>query len=408
MSIEDIADRELPRLEKLIEERKSGWVSNLSRSKAALLVIAVLVFLFQIRNLPEKLAGQSLDASIAAQQRKDARSVRLIVINDSDYQSRFSATSPLNPDTLSKLLEAIATGGAKALIVDIDTSASPFAVMKAPSIPTIWVADGQATTDGKFTVDRPLGGREMPAGSIWALALVPNDDRGIVRSYRRLYELKDGNIAESPGYAMARLLNAARIDHSVVSRTSSERFLDYQYRFLPNKAGDVLSDATSKSWRDISMFKDQVVVVGATYRAARDRYATPAGLLYGCEIVAQEAEAEIDGTSIPSASRWLTGCLLVLGGLATMALYHRFSLCIAFLLSLLFVPLLSIASNWILFHRFAAWGAMVPLISAVIVAELYAEASLYLDLLKKVSAIKSQSRSEAVVSDDSEALPGPS
>ena len=156
------------------------------------------------------------------------------------------------------------------------------------------------------------------------------------------------------------------------------------------------------------MFKDQVVVVGATYRAARDRYATPAGLLYGCEIVAQEAEAEIDGTSIPSASRWLTGCLLVLGGLATMALYHRFSLRIAFLLSLLFVPLLSIASNWILFHRFAAWGAMVPLISAVIVAELYAEASLYLDLLKKVSAIKSQSRSEAVVSDDSEALPGPS
>jgi hypothetical protein len=47
------------------------------------------------------------------------------------------------------------------------------------------------------------------------------------------------------------------------------------------------------------------------------------------------------------------------------------SLRLAFLASLLFIPLLSIASNWILFHRFAAWGAMVPLVSAVIVVELY-------------------------------------
>jgi CHASE2 domain-containing sensor protein len=58
--------------------------------------------------------------------------------------------------------------------------------------------------------------------------------------------------------------------------------------FHPNYARDVLLDATDGSWKSISMFKDQIVVVGATYAAARDRYATPAGLVDGCEIVAQQ------------------------------------------------------------------------------------------------------------------------
>ena len=406
MSIGDIADHELPRLEKLIEERKSGLLSGLSRSKPALLVIAILVFLFQIRSLPEKLAGQSLDSSIAAQQHTEARSVRLVAIDDADYSNLFSATSPLNPEVFSKLLQAIAAGHPRAIIVDIDTSAPSFASMEVPSIPTVWAADGQQSKGGKFAMVRPLGGRELPRGSVAAIALVPNDERGIVRSYRRIYELEDG-VAESPGYAMLRLLDPTPTANSMAG-TQNERFLDFRYSFSPNRASNVLLDSAAESWKDISLFRDQVVVVGATYRAARDRYATPAGLLYGCEIVAQEAEAEIDGTSIPSASRWLTGCLLVLGGLATVALYHWFSLRFAFLMSLLFIPLLSIASNWILFHRFAAWGAMVPLVSAVIVAELYAEASLYLELLKKISAPNAKTSSEPVASDDSEALPGPS
>jgi hypothetical protein len=58
--------------------------------------------------------------------------------------------------------------------------------------------------------------------------------------------------------------------------------------------------------------------------------------------------------------------------------------------SLALVPALSIASNWILFHRFAAWGAMVPLVIAVIVAELYSKATLYLAFYQKVATLKTQ------------------
>lgn len=236
------------------------------------------------------------------------------------------------------------------------------------------------------------------------LALVPNDDREIVRGYHRTYELEDGNRSESPGYAVSRLLGSP----VPTSTLRDERFLDFRYQFKISRASDVLSDSKSQSWRDIAIFKNQVVVIGGTYRTARDRHATPAGLLCGSQIVAQEAEAELSGTSIPSANRWLTGLLMVIGGLATVALYHWSSLRVAFLSSLLFIPLLSIVSNWILFRRFASWGAMVPLVSAVIVVELYTKASFYLSFYKKVSALRLQRLSDSEICEDSEAIPGPS
>jgi hypothetical protein len=86
----------------------------------------------------------------------------------------------------------------------------------------------------------------------------------------------------------------------------------------------------------------------------------------------------------------MTGLLMVLGGLATLAVYHWLKFRQAFLVSLALIPILSIASNWILFHRLAAWGAMVPLVIAVIVAELYSKAALYLTFYQKVATLKTK------------------
>lgn len=408
MSIDDIANRELPHLVKVIEERKSGWAARLSKSKLALFVIAVLVFLFQIRDLPDKFASQSLDAAVAVQQHVLPSSVALVVIDDDDYLQLFSETSPLNPETFSKLLETVAAGDAKAIVVDIETSSSKFATMQVPTIRTVWATAGTRNHDGTYTVKPPLGGRVLPPGSISALALVPNDDRGIVRSYRRIYMLKGGEIVASPGYALAALLKG---DSRVAEKTggSNDRYLDFRYDFRrPFKAGNILKDAESASWPDLQIFKDKTVVIGATYWASRDRYASPAGPRFGCEIVAQEVQSELDGRSIAPASRWLTGLLLVLGGLTTVAVYHWFKLRTAFVVSLILIPVLSFISNWIWFHRLSAWGAMVPLVSAVIMTELYAQATLYLELFKKVSTLKSHASADPGANDDSEAIAGPS
>ncbi len=408
MSIDDIADRELPHLLTIIEKQKTGWVSALSRSKLALLAIAVLVVLFQSRGLPGKFAAESLDAAVAVQQHFPSDIVSLLVIDDDAYLNLFADTSPLNPEIFSKLLEAVATGGAKAIVVDVETSDSRFATMKVPAIPTVWGMVGMRNDKGSYTVRPPLGGRVLPSGSVSAIALVPIDDRGIVRGYRRLYRRTDGSVTASPGYALATLLRG----NSPVSEDTpreNERYLDFRYDFRKAfKARDVISDAKFTSWHALQMFNNKVVVIGGTYWASRDRYATPSGPLSGCEIVAQEVQAELDGTSIAPASRSLTGLLLVLGGLATVVVYHWLKLRAAFVLSLILIPLLSITSNWILFHRLSMWGAMVPLVSAVLMVQLYAQASLYLQALKKITDAKSPIDSEPTGIDEPVALAGPS
>ena len=387
MDANDILDHEIARLQGFIENRKFPFLRRLSHSRPALITIAILVVVFQLRTMPETLANDSLDAAIAVEQPVQAKSVRLVTIDDDDYKVKFHSRSPLDPDVLSKMLVAVARGHARAIVVDIDTSDPSFQSMVTPQIPIVWNVSGEQLEDGTFKLDAPLGGRALPPGSAEALAVAPRDDRGIVRGYQHMYPLETGGTVDSPGYAAARIVAG----HEPVESASSEgttHYLDYRYRFVPIKARDLLSDADSPTWENMALFDGQVVVVGGAYRVARDEYSTPRGLMNGCEIVAQAAAAEIDGTFIGSVSRWMTGLLMILGGLATLAVYHWLKFKQAFLVSLGLIPALSIASNWVLFHRFAAWGAMIPLVIAVIVAELYSKATLYLAFYQKVATLK--------------------
>jgi len=388
MTADDILDREIGRLQGFVENHKLPFTRRLSHSKPALFTIAILVLLFQLRNFPETLANSSLDAAIAIQRPVQSRSVRLVAIDDQDYAAMFHSRSPLDPSALANILSAVAKAHPRAIVVDIDTSDASFRDMATPAIPIVWNVSGDQASDGKFSLDPPLGGRQMPSGSVAALAIAPQDERGIVRGYQHIYPLESGGSVDSPGFAAARIL-AGHAPEDLANTTSEMHFLDYRYRFPPIKTRDLVQNAQSEAWEKMALFNGQVVVLGGMYRVARDQYATPKGLMNGCEIIAQAVAAEIEGTTISSASRWLTGLLMIAGGLITLAVYHWLKFRTAFLISLALIPTLSIASNWILFHRFAAWGAMIPLVIAVIVAELYSKAALYLAFYQKVAELKS-------------------
>src|SRR5947209_3366283 len=96
MSLDDILEHELVRLQGFIENRRFSFLQRLSHSKAALLVIAVMLVIFQMRNLPEQLANSSLDAAIAVEKPSPPKSARLVVIDDDDYKDLFHARSPLD------------------------------------------------------------------------------------------------------------------------------------------------------------------------------------------------------------------------------------------------------------------------------------------------------------------------
>jgi hypothetical protein len=383
----DILDREIARLEEIIAKGRLSFLPRISQSKPALLTIAAFVLLFQMRHLPEQLANSSLDAAIAVQAPTAARSVRLVTIDDADYATLFHARSPLDPRVLSQLLSAVAAAAPRAIVVDLDTEDESFRDMPTPAVPTVWNVSGEELAGGRLTVAKPLGGRPLAAGSVRALAMAPRDERGVVRGYPHSYQVQDGGAVDSPGYAAARMVAGGEPPESG-HHMHEMHFLDYRYRFATIKARDLLADAASPAWHELGFFRGQVVVIGGTYRVARDLYATPRGLLNGCEIIAQAAAAEIEGTFISPVNRVLTGLLMIAGGLATLAVYHWLAFRKAFLVSLIMIPVLSIGANWILFHRFAAWGVMVPLVVAVIVAELYSKAALYLAFYQRVSSLK--------------------
>jgi CHASE2 domain-containing sensor protein len=386
MNTDDILDHEISRLQGFIENRRFSFFERLSHSRPALLAITVMILVFQMRHMPEQLANSSLDAAITAERPVPARSARLVVIDDDDYKTMFHARSPLDADALAAVLAAVAKGHPKAMVIDIDTSDPSFRTMPVPNVPTVWNVAGEEMGDGSFKLDAPLGGRGLSPGSTVALAIAPRDERGIVRGYQHMYALQGGGMVDSPGYAAAKIV-AGHPPEDPANHTGQTHYLDFRYQFAPIRARDLLQDAQSPQWEKMALFNGQVVVVGGEYRAARDQYATPKGLMDGCAIVAQAVAAEIENTYISPASRWLTGLLMIAGGLATLAIYHFFKFRAAFLVSLVMVPVLSIASNWILFHRFAAWGAMVPLVIAVIIAELYSKAALYLAFYQKVAKL---------------------
>jgi len=386
MTLDDILDKEVTRLQTYLEAGRFSFLGSLARSKATLLVIALLVIVFQMRNLPQTLASSSLDAAISIQSPAAPGAVRLVTIDDQDYANLFKAHSPLDPTVLGQLLSAIAVGQPRAIVVDIDTSDSSFGTMRVPSIPIVWNVSGDQHSDGKFTLDKPLGGRPLAPEWVVALAVMPRDDRGIVRGYQEAYPLEGGGAVPSPGHAVAQLAGMTR------PRDRADglpiEYLDFRYQFSQIKARDLLADAGAPSWSSLGAFKNQVVVIGGAYRVARDEYATPKGIMDGCLIVAEATESEIDGTLIHPASRWMTGLMMILAGLAILAVYHWLALRVAFVVSLVMVPLLSVIANWVLFHRLAAWGALVPLVVAVIVVELYSKAAIYLTFYERLKAVK--------------------
>src|SRR5436309_14452450 len=100
----------------------------------------------------------------------------------------------------------------------------------------------------------------------------------------------------------------------------------------------------------------------------------------GAEIVAQATEAEIENTGVLPVSTGVAGVLQLGAGLTVVVLYRYAGLRTAFLTSLALVPALSIAASLLLFHRPGLWVALMPILIALLVTELYGNAALYLAL----------------------------
>lgn len=243
------------------------------------------------------------------------------------------------------------------IVVDIDTSDPQFKNLKIPAGQwVIWNADGIAheLEGGKkkasigstmFEVQPPLGGVEgrVPGPTErFALAVAQMDDRGSIREYLRTYDVliqgkneqqpPSRSLYISPAYAVKQIYDQENgtsytnssdgWDGPLQKLSDSENVLTFvqSYQVPSYPMREILKDQAedAEKWKKMALFKGQVVVLGGTYRAARDVDFTAYGkALAGCEVVGNQIEAELRNTSLAAKAKvriaWSIGlCGLVL------------------------------------------------------------------------------------------------
>jgi CHASE2 domain-containing sensor protein len=361
----------------------------------------LLGYLFHHSSPGHLLDGLALDSLLLLHAPRPVEDVVVVAIDDTDYEQLFADRSPLDVGQLEALLSAVARGRPRVIGVDLDTSASEFASLGSlardiDGIPVVWATDAIPDADGDHGHPRfaPVGllGRPVHDGDRAGVALVPLDADGVVRRYRRCFTLAhhgEPGALPSVGHALAAAPATATCtaeeDEPLVFNFAGDR-----YRIPTIPARHVLTMAESAGFAEDGVLRDKVVVVGGTWRVARDSYVTPVGLVPGVEVVAQAAATELHGGGVRPIDAWLAFVADVLLGLGLLWIGYRLSFRRALLAGLLLLLAGPIAISLLFFSAFSHWFSFVPLLIGLYAHFLFEHGREYMHLHARNEALKAE------------------
>ena len=132
-------------------------------------------------------------------------------------------------------------------------------------------------------------------------------------------------------------------------------------------ASDVIPLSAAPEWSQRQLLKDRIVLLGGTYRSARDKYATPFGDMYGVEVLGNILASEMTNATVKEAglAMFIIADLLLGFGMITIAYYlPRFwSLPATFFGA----PIIAMALNMLLFVGWRYYLSFMPVVVGVIV-----------------------------------------
>jgi CHASE2 domain len=208
----------------------------------------------------------------------------IVSITDTDYREMFQEVSPLNPDSVRRLLAAIAAGDPRIIGVDLDTSDPAWLKVSIPEEwPIVWGRGASCRNPCADDDDiqlRGVLGRQPPTVRSGLTAL-EEDRHHNVRSYRRVFGTMAG-----PSSAFAWLLSRADSGEVALapdSPRSASPSLLIDFRFgspWRYSAREILTAPKG-------VLRHKFVLLGGTFEYGRDRHDTPLGPMSGLEIHAQ-------------------------------------------------------------------------------------------------------------------------
>lgn len=365
---------------------KSSSERRLLRATPVILAVSLVTFLLGHWGWLSPVETTVLDTWLRLKQPEDVQEIVIVEIADDDYAELFHQTSPLDPQVLRKVIDAIAKGGPRVIGVDLDTSAPSFATfeMSADWPAVIWARDAQQKPGEESLRPSPiLGGANRSATS--GLSLLPQDRDGIFRRYRHVFPAgsEEQEMLDSFPWAIAKAYlkeSQEAPEEEVVLNFSGDR-----YAFRKMRASHVLQLSESPGWRQESPVRGKICLLGGTYRAARDEYPTPLGPMAGVQLMAQAVATDLRHGGIGDANELAMILLEMLGGYFLVVVHHRFRLRTALIISLIGIPTMAMVASYLAFSSFGLWANAVPLFTAVLIHQLYDHAREYRKMMEELS-----------------------
>lgn len=298
----------------------------------ALLAAVILIAFFTNTDQYRSIEKTILDFQMRWNMPKEESNVAVVEITDDDYYKIFEGRSPLNPSKLTHLISAIAFGQPCVIGVDISTYDPPFKDMETPESwpPVIWVRD--ISEESLSVNDKPspkdvLGGKDAAFNQEAGLALLIEDDHGVVRRYRRMIETTEGRLPSFPWviYQQSRK-SCPGIATSDLEESAESLTINYsrgqeginRKRML---ASHVLELASSPEELEKDL-KGKIVLLGGSY-AGQDFHDTPIGRMPGVINMANTIETELRGGGWPQPPIFLMVFFILFEGIAIVFLFDK-------------------------------------------------------------------------------------
>jgi CHASE2 domain-containing sensor protein len=388
-------------------------METLSRSKFLKYFVAGLcwmIFSSLLNNainkswLIKRMETANLDALFSGKKLEVSKDIFVVLVTDDDYNSPdFKGASPLNPASLIKIIEAILKCDPKVLGVDFDTSAWTDKQIDTGGVPVVWAREALGKP-GKLTLGKALGGTEDICSGV--PAYFPDED-GFVREYEEYIEGAGGQYYPSLALNLAEVYkdpnggSACRHQTSQLGKGNSVEpqlinFLGQNYAFDHLSSEALVQLANSPAWLSSNPLKGKIVLLGGSYRAARDAYPTPFGYLDGVDIIANTVQSRLPGSALNQGPQWLTIFGYLEGVVLLAGLYFvpkNWSL----LITVLTGPIYALAINWLAFQWAGAFISFVPCLVGIFVHQVITHIKAYrklerenLELQKQVQELRQE------------------
>jgi hypothetical protein len=303
---------------------------------------------------------------------KGTSDVALVVIDDEDYQKLFQSQSPLAPETLQYLINAIALGRPKVIGVDIDTSDLQFKSLEIPEWwpPLVWQRSVQDYPGSNIQTEKPqavniLGGRDPSLNANSGLALLIDTEGNVTRRYQREIDTTSGILPSFP-WAIISKFNSIKTKN--LRPSTEELVIRYsgganRFRF---SASRLLELYKGGGWTGHSPIEGRIVLLGGSYGVG-DRHETPLGTMTGVEVLSNVIETELSGGGHHPPNTLVIILLLSFEGFGTVFIFHRLKFSKALAWSVPGMILLSAACSLLAYGSLTQLPYFLLLLVALIV-----------------------------------------